>query len=244
MIEELTQREPRVEQQYERAIETAGRLKRYFQVSAGNYRLHRGGDPDLFKAFAERFLALIRTGGALGCVLPRQLLGGSGASALRGELFRNWSIRSADVLWNRRMLAFPAVFHRTRMTLLAARKHPPAYGAVIPSAGPLGDEDTFRRARELRVPYKLADLERWSPTLELPSLPDPRAAAVFQTMMLNQARFDSEERTWRAVPYRELDATGDRDLFNEDGAGWPVWKGGTFDRYHPDLAPRSDQPAP
>jgi hypothetical protein len=139
-------------------------------------------------------------------------------------------------LWNRRVWAFPAVFHRTRMTLLAARKQPPASGAVIPSAGPLGDEDTFRRARELRVPFKLADLERWSPTLELPSLPDPQAAAVFQKMMLNQPRFDNAARAWRAVPYRELDATGDRDLFNENGAGWPVWKGGTFDRYHPDLA--------
>src|SRR6202035_474475 len=76
---------------------------------------------------------------------------------------------------------------------------------------------------------------KWSPTLELPSLPDPRAAAVFQTM-LGQPRFDSEERAWRAVPYAELHATADRDLYNEDGKGWPVWKGGTFDRYHPDLA--------
>ena len=56
-------------------------------------------------------------------------------------------------------------------------------------------------------------------------------------MMLNQPRFDSEERAWRAVPYAELHATADRELFNEHGAGWPVWKGGTFDRYHPDLAP-------
>ena len=72
-------------------FEIVERLKRYFQASAGNYRLHGGGDPDLFKAFAERFLALVRTGGALGCVLPRQLLGGSGAAALRVELFRNWS---------------------------------------------------------------------------------------------------------------------------------------------------------
>jgi hypothetical protein len=54
---------------------------------------------------------------------------------------------------------------------------------------------------------------------------------------MRHPRFDDAGRTWRSIPHRELDATGDRDLFNEDGRGWPVWKGSTFDRYRPDIAP-------
>lgn len=233
-ITDLVKREPDAAARYERTISGIDRLKRYFQPTAGNYRLQGGGDADLFKVFAERFMALVRTGGSLGCVLPRQLVSGGGAATLRGEFFRKWSVLSADILWNRRVWAFPAVFHRTRMTLLAARKQP-SDGSVIPSAGPLGDEESFGRAKQLRLPYKLAELEKWSPSLELPTLPSPRAARVFEKMLAHP-RFDSDERSWRAVPYCELHSTADRDLYNERGEGWPVWKGGTFDRYRPDIA--------
>jgi len=235
LIAQLVDRRPDLGREYDATVGRVSRLKAYFQARAGNYRLHGGGDPDLFKAFGERFLALAREDGTLGCVLPRGLLAGAGAAALRERLFRRWTVYSADVLWNRRVWAFPDVFHRTRMTLLAARKTEPGTAATIPSAGPLADAETFRRARDLRIDYSLADLEAWSPTLELPAIPDPEAGKVFEAM-LKHPRFDSESRSWRAFPYRELDATGDSDLFNERGEGWPVWKGRTFDRYRPDLA--------
>lgn len=235
LIVGLLQRSPEVGTEYEETIARVGRLKAYFQSGARNYRLHGGGDPDLFKAFAERFFDLVRKEGTLGCVLPRGLLAGAGAAALRRELFTRWTVLSADVLWNRRVWAFPDVFHRTRMTLLAARKTAPGKAAAIPSAGPLADLRTFLRARELRIDYALSDLEAWSPSLELPAVPDPESGAVFKAM-LEHPRFDDEGRAWRAVPYTELHATGDSDLFNEQGEGWPVWKGQTFDRYRPDLA--------
>jgi hypothetical protein len=235
LIADLVAREPHVEEEYHRTLARVLRLKAYFHTSAGNYQLHGGGDPDLFKAFAERFMRLVRSGGAVGCVLPRQLIGGAGAQPLRREFFSSWTVRCADVLWNRRVWAFPAVFHRTLIALLAARRSDPGADPVIPSAGPLSDEKSFRRARELRVEYRLKELAAWSPTLELPSLPDAEADRVFK-VMARHARFDGEARSWRALPYRELDASGDRDLFNEEGQGWPVWKGRTFDRYKPDIA--------
>lgn len=220
---------------YNAELRRVGGLKPYFAAKGANYRLHGGGDPDLFKAFAERFMHLVRTRGALGCVLPRQLLGGAGSEPLRREFFTRWTIQSADVLWNRRVWAFPSVFHRTRMVLLAARRHPPRDNAVIPSAGPLDDAERFARARELRIGYPLADLAAWSPTLELPSLPDGASGKVFQGMM-RHPRLDHDGRDWRAIPYSELHATADRDLYNEKGVGWPVWKGRTFERYQPDFA--------
>ncbi|MGI8679431.1 MAG: Eco57I restriction-modification methylase domain-containing protein, partial [Jatrophihabitans sp.] len=93
---------------YEAELSRVSGLKPYFAAAGGNYRLHGGGDPDLFKAFAERFMHLVRSRGGLGCVLPRHLLGGAGSGPLRREFFTGWTVESADVLWNRRVWAFPS----------------------------------------------------------------------------------------------------------------------------------------
>lgn len=235
-IAELIEREPEVGDRYEVEIRRVEGLKPYFASRSGNYRLHGGGDPDLFKAFAERFGQLCRRDGAVGAVLPRPLVVGAGSEALRREYFTAWEVRSVDMVWNQRRWVFPGINDRVQCVLLAARKRAPAAPVTIPSAGPLNDVERFAAAASLRVPYSLRSLKSWSPTLELPTLPSPRAAQVFERM-LQHPRFDSDERAWRALPYRELDSTADRDLYNERGEGWPVWKGNTFDRYRPDIAP-------
>lgn len=234
-IAALIEAEPEVNERYEEEIKRVEGLKPYFSAAAGNYRLHGGGDPDLFKAFAERFMELCRIAGAVGCVLPRPLVVGAGSEALRREYFTAWTVESVDMVWNQRRWVFPGINDRVQAVLLAARKTPPAEPVTIPSAGPLNDAQRFARARELRVAYRLTSLESWSPSLELPTLPDPEAARLFERMLAHP-RFDSDDRPWRAIPYRELDSSADRDLYNEQGDGWPVWKGNTFDRYQPDLA--------
>jgi hypothetical protein len=173
----------------------------------------------------------------VGCVLPRPLVSGAGSESLRREYFTHWTIASVDMVWNQRRWVFPGINDRVQSVLLAARKKQPTSGSVIiPSAAPLNDPERFARAREIRVDYALSTLEAWSPTLELPALPSPEAAQVF-ALMFGNPRFDDEARGWRALPYRELDSSADRDLYNEQGVGWPVWKGNTFDQYRPDIAP-------
>jgi len=78
-IVDLMAHEPEVGERYELEIKRVEGLKPYFKSGAGDYRLHGGGDPDLFKAFAERFMRLCRTEGAVGCVLPRPLVVGAGS---------------------------------------------------------------------------------------------------------------------------------------------------------------------
>jgi hypothetical protein len=227
---------PDVHERYDAERLRVSGLKPYFAAAGGNYSLHGGGDPDLFKAFAERFMQLCRSRGAVGCVLPRPLVSGAGSAMLRRAYFTSWTVVSVDMVWNQRRWVFPGINDRVQSVLLAARKQAPAAEAVIPSASPLNDAERFVRASELRIAYPLADLAAWSESLELPSLPDAAAGEVFAAMM-RHPRFDSDGRSWRAAPHRELDSAGDRDLYNEDGIGWPVWKGATFDRYRPDIAP-------
>lgn len=235
-IAELIEREPQVGDRYEAEIRRVEGLKPYFAARSGNYRLHGGGDPDLFKAFAERFGQVCRRDGGVGAVLPRPLVVGAGSEGLRREYFTAWQVRSVDMVWNQRRWVFPGINDRVQCVLLAARKRAPVAPIAIPSAGPLNDAERFAAAADLRVPYPLLSLESWSSTLELPTLPSPRAAKVFEKMLCHP-RFDSDDRRWRALPYCELHSTADRDLYNERGEGWPVWKGSTFDRYRPDIAP-------
>jgi len=223
-------------ERYEAEVRRIAGLKPYFAAASGNYRLHGSGDADLFKAFAERFMGLARNDGAVGCVLPRPLVAAAGCEPLRREYFTRWTIKSVDMVWNQRRWAFPGINDRVQSVLLAARKQRPGDDAVIPSASPLNDEARFRDAAQFRVRYPLRALQVWSPSLDLPSLPDAEAGDVFAAMM-RHPRFDDESREWRAVPYCELHSSGDRDLYNEEGHGWPVWKGNTFERYRPDNAP-------
>ncbi len=234
-IQALESTDPSVRDRYEAEIARIEGLKPYFSVAGGNYALHGGGDPDLFKAFAERFMQLCRLDGAIGCVLPRPLVSGTGTAPLRREFFERWIVYGLDLVWNQRRWVFPGINDRVQCVLLAARHQSPGPDPEIPSAGPLNDAERFAHARDLRVLYRVEDLASWSETLELPSLSDPKAAKVFEAM-LRHPRFDDEGRTWRARPYCELHSTADKDLYNESECGWPVWKGNTFDRYQPDLS--------
>ena len=107
---------------------------------------------------------------------------------------------------------------------------------MIPSAGPLERRGALRaRARTTR-PATSSRRSELVAGARAALAARSRPRRVFETM-LAQPRFDSEGADLAGGPVRELHATGDRDLYNEDGEGWPVWKGRTFDRYRPDIAP-------
>ena len=108
---------------YEAEIRRDRRTQAVLRRGRRQLSLHGGGDPDLFKAFAERFMRLVPVTGRVGCVLPRPLVSAALARrSLRRELFTRWTIQSADVLWNHRV-GGPSLASSTatRSSLLAAR---------------------------------------------------------------------------------------------------------------------------
>jgi len=107
-----------VRERYDAEIAEKEALRRYV---AAKYTLSRSGDPDLYKAFAERFLDLVREGGHLGVVLPRSAFAGDGTTPFRERLFGSAGATSLDVLLNSAGWVFPDAEHRYTIVLLASK---------------------------------------------------------------------------------------------------------------------------
>lgn len=204
--------------------------KCYFSVAGGNYELGGSGDIDLFKAFAERFLRLARTGGRIGVVLPDQFLGGTGAKLLRKGYLANEQI-SIDVLWNRKSWVFENV-DSTYTVCVVSLKLAQHGDGIVHTAGPVDQPERFLKLREIRHKFPVSLLLRWSSNCEIPFFPDPQGAAIFEKLMSQPSFGEDLADSWKAIPYRELDATNDRPGLFHDMPGdqdWEVWKGESFD---------------
>jgi hypothetical protein len=90
-VSRLRTARPDLVAEYERALLDAERVRAL--LLAGPYPGMGTGDPDLYKAFAWRFLALTRRGGHIGIVLPHGIFATKGSAPWRRELFATSSVR-------------------------------------------------------------------------------------------------------------------------------------------------------
>lgn len=226
-----------VRERFEAELAEKEALRRYL---AAKYTLTRSGDPDLYKAFAERFLGLLREGGHLGVVLPRSAFAGDGTAPFRAKLLGSAGFASLDVLLNSGGWVFPDAEHRYTLVLLAAKIGPAAERTLSVSAVAASRKE-FDEVDQNRTTWTLAELRVPHPDLAVPLLPSIAAARLYQRVVTSYPRFDSAKGGWRAVPWAELHATNDRKsgLLKEPGsvAGewWPVYGGRSFDLWEPEL---------
>jgi len=236
-ISEFEARYVSVRDLYQEEIVNKEALRRYLK---DRYTLTRSGDPDLYKAFAERFLDLLRPGGHLGVVLPRSAFAGDGTAPFRERLLGSAESTNLDVILNNRQWMFPDVHPQYTICLLSSEIGPAAARRLSVSAV-VGNREEFDRIDSERVDWTLDQLRIPLPDLAVPLLPSIRAAKLFQRVVTTHPRFDSGKAGWHAVPWREFDVTNDRKsgLLKEFGtvAGdwWPVYGGGSFDIWEPEL---------
>lgn len=231
-----------VRERYERELDE----KEAFRIYLGaTYELTKSGDPDLYKAFAERFLGLVRRGGRLGVVLPRGAFAGDGTTPFREQLFGAASEMNLDVLLNSGGWVFADAEPRYTLTLLAAALG--ADGRATLSVSPVVTRRAdFERIDDERVDWTFDELRSALPDLAVPLLPSHRLATIFKRLVTSHPRFDSGKGGWRALPWAELHGTKDRKsgLLKEPGqvAGewWPVYGGKSFDLWQPELWKRGE----
>jgi Eco57I restriction-modification methylase len=226
-----------VRERYEAEVADKQALRRYL---AAKYTLTRSGDPDLYKAFAERFLGLLREGGRVGVVLPRGAFSGDGTAPFRVRLLGSSVEASLDFVLNNRQWMFPDVHPQYTIVLLAAKVGAAPERTLSVSAVAASRKE-FDEINENRTTWTLAELRVPHPDLAVPLLPSAASARLYQRVVTRHPRFDSGKGGWRAVPWAELHATNDRksELLKEPGnvAGewWPVYGGRSFDLWEPEL---------
>jgi len=220
-------------QVYQAAVAVYERVRPYFVSGSGNYTLGGGGHIDLFKAFGERFLRIVRHRGRVGAVLPRAILYAPSTKALRRAYLGDNTLQTVDVIENKGQWVFENVHAETSFGLYALEKGVPERKHVIEVSPLIRAEADLHKVRGARLRWPLERLEALSDDLEVPLLATEEEARIVE-LMFEHPHVGSRDEEWYAFP--TIDFIIDRDwktdtILNREGVGWPVWSGRNFDRY-------------
>jgi len=207
------------------------RLTRFARGS-GIYRLQGAGHANLYQMFVERALSLLRRGGRLGLVLPSGFATDHGCASLRRHILDSTSIDSFVVVENRDGL-FP--IHRAVKFVVVTLTKPdsddrPVRTDVLPLRCGIRlaaefDQlpDAGEDPRAVPVPRRLIE-QLSGEQVAVPELRTPADAAIAARIAF---RFPAcgDAAGWNVQFGRELNASDDRDAFNQTGRGLPVVEG-------------------
>jgi len=233
LIKSYERRHPDVEQAYLVELESKEELR---EIVRSNYVLARSGDPDLYRAFAELALNVVREQGAIGMVYPRTLLGADGTAPYRARLFSEMSV-TADFALNSGGWVFEDAEPRYTVVALAGIRDA---GRVLDTAGPAVSEVAWERLPVQRVRWTYEELEKASPGLEVPLSSDRESAELFHKVVVAGQPFEVPVNGVQFRPWTPIHATNDR----KSGAlkertpksrGWPVLGGRNFYLWEPDI---------
>jgi hypothetical protein len=211
-----------------------------FVRRAGVYSAHSEGHCNRYHLFVERAIALTRTHGRIGLVLPSGLATDHGSARLRGTLFSRCAV-DGFVGFDNTKGVFPV--HRSLRFLLvtATAGRPTAeFGcrlgevdAAVLDTDEAGDDMPARSWYPIYVTPSL--LERLTGSEHaVPDFRSPhdlriaeRAASLFRPL--------GSPDGWAARFGRELNATEDRGYFHTAGSGVPVVEGKHIEPFRVDL---------
>ena len=224
---------PAIQAEYESFVEASEVVRR--SLMTGPFPGMGTGDPDLYKAFAWRFLNLTRDGGSFGVVMPRSVTVTKGSEEWRRKVLETGTFSSVTVLVNRDHWVFDDVGDRYTFVLLSVRR---SGGADHPirMSGPFGNEKELASAVD-DLSVSRSEFLDWSNIAGFPLLPSAASSVVFLKLResgpICDGAFGASFR-----PVREFDATIDRDEFvfgeQEDPKLWPVYRGSSFNLWDPD----------
>jgi hypothetical protein len=173
-----------------------------------------GGDPDLFKLFAERFHQLLRREGRAGVLLPSSLCSGEGATGLRQMLFLECQVEALYSFenWGKRFFQIHASF---KFLTIVFEKRTPSGNQFFPAAFMLRDESFLalpepqREARSVRITSDFIRLTNPS-YLSLIDLRDDKELKLVERIYREVPSLATKlngEGTWNAEFHTELALT-------------------------------------
>jgi len=200
-----------------------------FTRDSGVYAAQSDGHANRYQLFLERSIALTRSGGRIGMVLPSGLATDQGSAALRRHLLGHCDV-DALVGFDNQQGVFP--IHRSvRFLLLTASRGAPTRTIACR----LGERDP---ASLESIGNEAASTSNWFTVRVTPALlqrlsgdglaiPDLRSAVDVAILERAAALFPplGSPEGWHARFGRELNVTDDREHFGPPGRGLPVVEG-------------------
>lgn len=239
-IKMLSKKNKEIQLELDKEIVIAKSLR--YALVTGPYPGMGTGDPDLYRAFLWRFWQLSRVeGGYVGVVLPRTSMQGKSNKEIRQELFEKGQMKDLTYLLNNRNWVFPDAHPQYTIVLTTFKREKPENKQILPLRGPFRSYEKFKGVEDDTIKpvyFPVNEVLSWTDDASLPLLPSEESAEVFAQLRKSPRLDLNKLDQWRARPYRELDATNDKDKMKfskEQPKGfWPVYKGESFDIWAPD----------
>ena len=192
--------------------------------------------PDLVKAFAWRFFALLGGEGRLGMVVPRAVLSDIGNETWRRTVIERGEFTNVVTLLNRKGWAFDQIHQQSSIALVAVQKGRSG-DPTVNFVGPFSSLKAFLDGRHDLARVTIEEFQTWTSTVAFPLLPGSNSADVIRKMnihpRLQESAFGAKFR-----PVSEFNATNDKKEFILDAADtsglWPVYSGSSIRLWEPD----------
>lgn len=226
-VAELVAERPDLPERLAAEQERAATQRAYF--TAAEYTTSVG-DPDLYKFFCQRYRTLVRDGGVLGVVLPRTTFVNKGSRQFRSWLFEGMTCERIDFLVNAGRWAFDSE-PRYTVALVAARQSAPDPDHTVQIAGTATSLDDW--ARQTASPGLALEYTAFGPGWAPPLVRSQAEADVLAKLRAGSPFPYGSGGRWRCFPIAELHETHNRNLWRNASEGGALWKGESFDQYHP-----------
>jgi len=233
-IKKYMSQRPDLMDEYVREIEKTEAARKV--IAAGPYPGIGVGHIDLYKAFAWRNWQLLRDGGALGVVLPRGALNGSGTQKWRREILEDGTFSDVVVGTNTRGWMFPTIHQQMTIALIVISKS--SKSLTLKFAGSFHSVEELLQGRDALVEVEKSEFLTWTGTAAFPLIPDALAGEVFRQMRKSPAFSATEGFEFRPVQ-GDLNSAANRELFNTNLTAArgevPVLTGSSFNMWEPDF---------
>ena len=194
------------------------------------YKMQGSGDKDLWQLVMERVFDLVADDGVVSMLIPSQLLGNTGAVAVRRHML-DMDIMQAYVFENRKKIF--DIDSRYRFVLLTARNR--SSSDKFPTAFYLHHLDSLQDQSREKFKFMTCSaqvIKRISPDdLIIPEV-SAKAYALLEKLSACPVVGDTSRDGWQVALARGFDTTNDSDLLEETGQGWPSLKGRNMHQFN------------
>ena len=202
---------------------------------AGPYLGVGSGHVDLYQVFAWRNLQSCNSTGAVGLVLPRVALSGSGSAQWRAQVLSTGSIDCVFVVNNKEWV-FKGVDGRYSIAFVTVRPKSKSPSAKL--SGPFFAKEDFDKDWSNQFVLTKKTIADGSPTMAIPLLSSPETGAVYEQM--RNAPSLANHPMFQTRPVQgDLNAAADKAQFIKGGEiddkRVPVFAGATFEIWNPDF---------